>query len=106
MSQYPYQTPPQAPPAPPTSTLALVSLISGILGWTLIPFLGSVVAIITGHMAKSEIKNNPGALSGEGLATAGLVLGYIQVGIAVLCACAWLAMMALGMTIPFLGNGY
>ncbi len=103
MSQYPYQTP---PPATQTSTLALVSLISGILTWVMLPLLGAIVAIITGHMAKSEIKKSMGALSGDGLATAGLVLGYLQVGISVLCACAWLAMMALGLSVPLLEGSY
>ncbi len=32
-----------------TSAMALISLIAGILGWTALPFLGSVAAIITGH---------------------------------------------------------
>ena len=51
-SNQPYQT----PPAKPNSNLALASLILGILGWTLLPGLASIGAIITGHMAKNEIK--------------------------------------------------
>jgi hypothetical protein len=77
--------PPPAPPAPPpmplaapkqTSTMAIVSLVSGILGWTLIPWLGSIVAIVTGHMARSEIKRNAETTEGDGLAITGLVLGW------------------------------
>ena len=30
-----------------TSSLAVVSLVAGILGWTLLPFLGSVAAVVT-----------------------------------------------------------
>lgn len=63
-------------PVRQSSTLALISLIAGILGWTLAPFLGSVVAVITGHMARKEIRLNP-ALEGSGFATAGLILGWI-----------------------------
>ncbi|WP_040151891.1 DUF4190 domain-containing protein, partial [Xanthomonas citri] len=37
-----------------TSAMAIVSLVAGILGWTLIPFLGSICAIITGHLARAE----------------------------------------------------
>ena len=92
------------PPAQPTSTLAIVSLISGIVSWFLIPFVAAVVAIITGHMAKNEIKKSNGMISGNGMATAGLVLGYIQIGLGV-CVCLVVAvMLALGMTIPFIGN--
>ena len=63
-------------PVRQSSTLALVSLIAGILGWTLAPFIGCVVAVITGHMARKEIRLNP-ALEGNGFATAGLVLGWV-----------------------------
>ncbi|AAM41080.1 DUF4190 domain-containing protein [Xanthomonas campestris] len=62
-----------------TSTLAIVSLVSGILGWTLLPFLGSVCAIITGHLARGEIRRNPQGLEGDGLAVGGLLLGWISV---------------------------
>ena len=63
-------------PVRQSSTLALVSLIAGILGWTLAPFIGSLVAVITGHMARKEIRLNP-ALEGSGFATAGLILGWV-----------------------------
>ena len=61
-----------------TSTLAIVSLVSGILGWTLLPFVGSIAAIITGHMARKEIRQNP-ALDGDVMAVIGLVLGWASV---------------------------
>ncbi|MET0548297.1 MAG: DUF4190 domain-containing protein [Xanthomonas sp.] len=60
------------------STLAIVSLVTGILGWSLLPFLGSVIAIVTGHMARKEIRQNP-ALDGDALAVVGLVLGWVAV---------------------------
>ncbi len=59
-----------------TSTAAVLSLVFGILGWTLLPLLGSVVAIVTGHMARGEIRRAPERYDGDGLALAGLVLGY------------------------------
>ncbi len=62
-----------------TSSLAVVSLIMGIVGWTVFPFLGSLVAIVTGHMARAEIRRQPQALEGDGLAVAGLVLGWLAV---------------------------
>ena len=61
------------------SSLAVISLIAGILGWTLLPFLGSVAAIITGHMARAEIRRDPERLLGDGMAVAGLVLGWASV---------------------------
>ncbi|WP_066095763.1 DUF4190 domain-containing protein [Xanthomonas massiliensis] len=66
-----------------TSTLAVLSLVFGILGWSVIPFLGSLVAIVTGHMARAEIRRDP-QMDGDGLAVAGLVLGWLMVALAVL----------------------
>lgn len=84
-----YQPPPGGSPytAPPNSSMALVSLISGILGITFIPIIGSIVAVITGSMAKKEIRESYGALGGDGLATAGLVLGWIGIGLTVIGLC-------------------
>ena len=71
-----------------TSTLAVVSLVFGILGWTLLPFLGSLVAVVCGHMARGEIRRALGALEGDGMAVAGLVLGYLVIGLSVLAVMA------------------
>ena len=71
-------------PAKETSTLAITSLISGILGWTLLPWLGSIVAIITGHMARKEIRNNPATKEGDGMALAGLIMGWAMVALSIL----------------------
>jgi hypothetical protein len=79
-----------------TSTLAIVSLIAGIASWVLIPFIGAVVAVITGHMAKKEIRQSGGRLTGDGMATAGLILGYIQLGLTVLAVCMIVLLALLG----------
>ncbi len=99
-SNQPYQT----PPAKPNSNMALASLILGILGWTIIPTIGSIAAIITGHMAKNEIKNSMGSLGGDGMATAGLVLGYANIALGICVCLVVAAMMAMGLTIPFLNQ--
>jgi len=94
----------QPPPVRQSSNMALTSLILGILGWTLLPTLGSIIAIITGHMAKNEIRDSMGALGGEGMATAGLILGYANIVLGI-CAClVFAAMMAMGIAIPFLNQ--
>ncbi len=71
-----------------TSALAIISLVSGILGWTLLPFLGSIVAVVTGHLARGEIRRAPDRLEGDGMAVAGLVLGYAAIVMAVLVVIA------------------
>jgi hypothetical protein len=94
----------QPPPAKPNSNMALASLILGILGWTVIPGLASIAAIITGHMAKKEIKESNGQLGGDGMAIAGLVMGYASVAIFVCVCLAVAGMMAMGIAIPFLNQ--
>ena len=101
MTQQPYQAPP--PPAP-SSSMAMISMIAGIVGWILAPLIGSLVAIVTGHMAKREIRESMGQLGGDGMATAGLVLGYLQLVPAVLCICVVGIMLALGISVPVLDS--
>ena len=60
-----------------SSSIAIISLIAGILGLFMIPVIGSIVAIITGGMAKRDIRASSGTIGGEGLATAGVVMGWI-----------------------------
>ena len=87
--QLPPVSPPPSPapyPAPAprqTSALAITSLVSGILGWTLLPFLGSIAAVICGHMARAEIRRDPN-IEGDGMAVAGLVLGWVSIALGVL----------------------
>ena len=66
-----------------SSTLAVISLVAGILGWSALPVIGSIVAIFTGHLARAEIRRQPETLEGDGLAVAGLVLGYTMVALAI-----------------------
>lgn len=61
-----------------TSSTAILSLACGIAAWTLLPILGAIFAVIAGHQARREILNARGALEGEGIATLGLILGYLQ----------------------------
>ena len=55
-----------------TSTLALASMVMGVLG---IPLLGSLI----GHLALSRINRSGGALKGEKFSRTGIFLGYLNV---------------------------
>jgi hypothetical protein len=78
--------------------MSIVSLISGIISWFLLPIIGGIIAVITGHMAKREIRESAGRQTGDGLATAGLILGYLHLGVTVLSVCAVVALLALGLS--------
>ena len=95
---------PNYAPAPPTNTLAMVSLVSGILGWVLIPILASIVAIVTGHMARTQIRESMGAEGGDGLALAGLILGYASVAINCLAILLVLLLLGTGVGVGICSN--
>ena len=93
-------------PDKPNSNMAIASLVLGILGWTILPGLASIAAIIVGHMAKKEIKGSMDQLGGDGMATAGLILGYANIVITI-CGCLiFAAALILGISIPFLEGGF
>lgn len=73
----------------PNSSMAIVSLVAGILGLTFFPLLGSIVALVTGSMAKKEILNSQGSLGGEGMARAGTILGWIGVALSLIGCCVF-----------------
>lgn len=77
-------------PVAKTSALALWSLILGILSWICLGPLTAVPAIICGHLALPRIRNAAGQLTGQGLAIAGLVLGYVGLVLGFLIAAALL----------------
>ena len=77
-------TTPTPVPYRQTSPMAIVSLVSGLLGWTVVPLIGSIVAIVTGHLARSEIRRAPDHTDGDGLAISGLILGYTAIALGVL----------------------
>lgn len=85
-SPYPYPAPGYfpwlfAPPAPRLGTWALVSMILGavsIAGFQTIP---AILAVIFGFIGLNEIKKSPGQIEGRGLAIAGVVLGFVSLGI-------------------------
>jgi hypothetical protein len=80
--QPPYDHPPYAPPPygygyppPRTNGMAIASMVLGIL-W--IYWIGSILALVFGYVAKRQIRER--GESGGGMATAGIVLGWVGVG--------------------------
>jgi hypothetical protein len=89
MAPYPaqqpgYHYPPYAQPYGwqvhrPTNGMAIASMVLGIL-W--VYWLGSILALIFGYIARKQIRER--GEGGDGMAIAGLVLGWIGVGTLVL----------------------
>ncbi|MGH8125005.1 MAG: DUF4190 domain-containing protein [Rhodanobacteraceae bacterium] len=79
-----------------TSSLAVASLVFGVLGYVCLPGIGALVAVICGHSARSDIRRAPpGSVEGDGMALAGLILGWIQIGVG-LALLGLFALMMLG----------
>ena len=66
--------------APRTNGMAIAALVCGVGGFFVFP--ASFAAVVLGHVARREILRTGEA--GSGMATAGLVLGYIGTVIGIL----------------------
>jgi Domain of unknown function (DUF4190) len=89
----PYSTTPYYAPGTPyapygqgapskTNGLAIAALVCGIAGFIL--FIPAVLGIIFGFIARAQIKNSNRTQKGEGMALAGIIVGF-----------AWLAVLVL-----------
>lgn len=67
--------PPNLPRATTALVLGLVGLVGGLM--CLLPVLVSPFAWVTGVKARREIRQSNGQFGGDGMATAGMVLGII-----------------------------
>jgi hypothetical protein len=66
-----------------TSGAAIASLVLGIIGLTVFPLIPSILALVFASRARGEMRAEP-TVTGEGLATAGVILGWIGVALSVL----------------------
>src|SRR6188472_3242299 len=70
-----------APEGPKTNVLGIVSLVTSILGL-------SIVGVITGHIALSQIKKR--GEGGHGLALAGTIIGWVGCALWILFWAVWI----------------
>ncbi len=75
---------------PLSSGLALTSMILGVSSFACL--LTSIPAIICGHIASSQIKNSNGRITGKGFVLAGLITGYVGLGLVLIAVIAGLTM--------------
>jgi hypothetical protein len=72
-------TAPASPAAPGTTEpLAIWSFVMGVLSLVCCGFILGIPAVICGHLALSKFQKEP-QLQGKGLATAGLIIGYVAI---------------------------
>jgi hypothetical protein len=78
-----------------TEGLAVTSLVLGIAGFAICPLVCHILAIVLGTQARNKIRNDP-TLGGDGLARAGVILGWVGVGLTVLFAIIAILAFAVG----------
>jgi hypothetical protein len=64
-----------------TNGFAVAALVLGIV-W--LYWIGSILALVFGYVAKSQIEKSGGRETGRGMAIAGIVLGWVGVGVLLL----------------------
>ena len=75
---------------------ATAALILGICAVLVCPIICAPLALVYGNKARNEIDGSGGRLGGRGMATAGIVLGWIGVALAVLSIIWVIAVVASG----------
>ncbi|HET7481920.1 MAG TPA: DUF3105 domain-containing protein [Actinomycetota bacterium] len=71
-----------------TNGMAVAALIFGILGLTALFGFGSIFALIFGYVARGQIDRSNGTETGRGMATAGVVMGWIGAIVAIVLVAA------------------
>jgi uncharacterized membrane protein len=85
----PYYTPPYQYPRGTVLSInnngkAVASLVLGIFGLVSCPIISSIIGLILGYQARREIAASGGWQTGESLAKAGIIIGWIGIAIYVL----------------------
>ncbi len=75
---YPQPYAPSGYQAQPTNGLAIAALVLSLVGW--IPCgIGSLAAVVLGFVARSQIRASQGRQGGDGLALAGIIIGFVAI---------------------------
>jgi hypothetical protein len=80
---------------PPKNDLGVWALVTGILSYVFCPLLLGIAAIITGTMSRRAA--DEGLANNRGMGTAGLILGWINVALAVLAIAFFIVALAVGL---------
>ncbi|RAL23852.1 DUF4190 domain-containing protein [Lujinxingia litoralis] len=111
----PYHTPQQTPQhSPPPaenhqqvaenkpSSMAWAALFCGIGAWVALPAIAAIAAVICGHIERGNIARGEAPSAGQTVATVGMILGYIQLGmvaLGLLLVLGFFGLMALGIAL-------
>jgi Domain of unknown function (DUF4190) len=89
---------------PKTEPLATWSLVLGILSLACFSVLAGIPAIVLGKSARTKIDNSNGLLVGSEMATIGIVLGWVSIGITIASMVFMVLVMAGTVSLAFLAQ--
>ena len=89
-------------PPPPKNDLAVWSLVTGILSYVMCPILLGVAAIITGTMGRKAA--DEGLADNRGMATAGVILGWVNIALSVLGIVLFFVLLGAGLLAGAIGE--
>ena len=78
------------------SNTALIALVLGIVSFVGLSIFAAIPAVILRRNARKEIQATGGMMTGDGMDQAGIVLGWINIGLTLFVACAFCAIPLLG----------
>jgi hypothetical protein len=77
----------------PTDGKAIAALVCGIVGVAVCAPVG-IAAIVLGSQSRSSIAESGGRLQGDGMALAGLIMGWVGVGLLILWILVFVIVLA------------
>jgi len=86
-----------APASAPTNSNATIALVCAIVAWVICPFIPAIAAVILGRKAQNEIASSGGTQSGEGLAKAAVIIGWVNIGFSVFFGAIWLLIVVVAL---------
>ncbi|BCJ66211.1 DUF4190 domain-containing protein [Polymorphospora rubra] len=90
VSGYPPQYGYPVPPTPTTNGMAIAALVCSLIG--LATCISAPVGAILGHVARRQIRERGEA--GDGMALAGIIIGWIVTGLYLLAVIGYIALIA------------
>lgn len=78
---------------PSVNSMALTSMILGICGLVVAWIFTAIPAVICGHIARRQIRQAAGTQTGDGMALAGLITGYLVIVLTVLFVIGFILMI-------------
>jgi len=95
------QAPPGYAPPPmmrvvPTDGLAIASLVLSISSFIFCPFFAAILGLVFGYISLNHIAEQKGALGGEPLARAGIIIGWVHLGLVILAGILLLILVVVG----------